>query len=129
MNKILPALVSIGGYGFPAPSTYQSTAATIVDSARNAEGIVIGAVIRENVAKIDMTWKFISAQDWANILAKFDSTRGGSFYQTVSFFLQDINGWTSRTMYVSDRTSSIFLRNPNGSIKGYVDARFALVEV
>lgn len=123
------ALVSIGEYDMPAPSTYQSTTATVVDSARNVKGYVVGAVIRENIAKAAMTWKFISAQDWADLLAQFDSTRGGSFYQNVTLFIQDINGWETRTMYVSDRTASIFLRNPDGGIKGYVDAQMSLVEV
>jgi len=113
----------------PAPSTYQSTTATIVDSARNVEGYVVGAVIRENIAKAAMTWKFISAQDWADLLAQFDSTRGGNFYRNVTLFIQDTNSWETRTMYVSDRTASIFLRNQDGSIKGYVDASFSLVEV
>lgn len=113
----------------PAPSTYQSTTATVVDSARNVKGYVVGAVIRENIAKAAMTWKFISAQDWANLLAQFDGSRGGNFYQDVTLFIQDTNSWETRTMYVSDRTANIFLRNPDGGIKGYVDAQLALVEV
>lgn len=113
----------------PAPSTYQATSATIVDSARNVQGYVIGAVIRENVAKADMSWKFITPQAWAGILAQFDSTRGGSFYQDVTLYLQDTDSWETRKMYVSDRTASIFRRNRDGSIRGYVDARLALIEV
>lgn len=123
------ALVSIGSYNMPAPSTYQSTTATVVDSARNVQGYVVGAVIRENIAKAAMTWKFISAQDWADLLAQFDGTRGGSFYRDVTLFIQDTNQWVTRTMYISDRSASIFLRNPDGSIKGYTDAQFSLVEV
>ncbi len=122
-------LVSIGNYNMPAPSTYQSTTATIVDSARNAKGVVVGAVIRENIAKVAVTWNFISAQEWADLLAQFDSTRGGSFYQQVTFFLQDTNAWETRTMYISDRTADIFLRNADGTIKGYTGANFSLVEV
>ena len=125
----MTALVSINGYDFPAPSTFQSTTATIVDSARNVQGVVIGSVVRENVLKASMSWKFISASDWANMLAQFDSTRGGSFYQTATIFVQDTNQWETRTVYVSDRVSNIFLRNPDGTIKGYTDASLSLVEV
>lgn len=125
----MKALVSIGNYDFPAPSTYSATTATIVDSARNVQGRVVGAVIRENIAKVAMTWKFISASDWANMLAQFDSTRGGSFYQDVTFFCQDTDQWETRQMYVSDRVADIYLRNPDGSIKGYTGAQFSLVEV
>lgn len=122
-------LVKIGSFNVPEPSTYSSTTATVVDSARNAEGVQIGSVIRGSVAKIDCTWKFISASDWASILAQFDMSRGGSFYNSVTFFNQDTNDWETRTMYVSDRTSSIFLRNAQGGIRGYVGARLALIQV
>lgn len=128
-EPLSPALVSIGSFNFPSPSTYSATTSTIVDSGRNVEGYVIGAVIRDDVAKVAMTWNFISAQDWANILAQFSLARGGSFYQDVTVFLQDTNSWVTREMYVSDRTADIYLRNPDGSIKGYTGASLSLVEV
>ena len=128
-TKISPALVSIGSFDFPAPSTYSATTSTIVDSGRNVEGYVIGAVIRDDVAKVAMTWKFISAQDWADILAQFSPSRGGAFYNNVTFFCQDTNDWETREMYVSDRTAGIYIRNPDGSIKGYTEAALSLVEV
>ena len=42
----MAALVSIGGYNFPEPSTYNATTSTIVDSARNVQGRVVGAVTK-----------------------------------------------------------------------------------
>ena len=125
----MQALVSIGDFAFPAPSTYDSTTSTLVDSGRNVQGYVIGAVIRDDIAKVAMTWNFISAQAWADILAQFRPARGGSFYNNVTFFLQDTNSWVTRQMYVSDRTAGIYLRNPDGSIKGYQGASLSLVEV
>ena len=122
-------MVSIGDYAVPEPSIYQATTSTVVDSARNVQAQVVGAVVRENLAKVAITWNFISAQDWADLLARFDSTRGGSFYQTVTFFCQDTNNWETREMYISDRVADVFLRNKDGSIRGYTNARFSLVEV
>ncbi len=122
-------LVSIGDYSMPDPSEYNSTTSTVVDSARNVQGKMVGAVIRDSMAKIECTWKFISAEKWAQLLQQFNMSQGGQFINKVTFFNQDINGWETREMYVSDKTSSIFLRNPDGSIKGYVDARIALIEV
>lgn len=122
-------MVSIGSFQFPEPSTYSATTSTIVDSGRNVQGYVIGAVIRDDVAKISMTWNYISAQDWASILAQFSPARGGSFYNNVTFYLQDTNSWVTREMYVSDRVASVFLRNKDGSIKGYQNVSLSLVEV
>lgn len=123
------AMVSIGSYDVPEPQEYQATTATIVDSARNAAGVVVGAVIRENVAKISLSWGFLSAAEWAELLAQFDSTRGGNFYRDVTFFNQDTNEWETREMYISDRTASVFIRNKDGSIRGYKSPKFSLVEV
>lgn len=123
------AMVNINGYDVPEPSTYASNTATIVDSARNVQGVVIGAVIRHNVAKATMTWRWITPEKWAELLARFDPTRGGSFYNKVTLYLQDRDEWDTRTMYVSDRSANVYTRNADGSIKGYTDATFSLVEV
>ena len=48
----MAALVSIGGFDFPEPSTYNATTSTIVDSARNIQGKVVGDVVRHDVVKI-----------------------------------------------------------------------------
>lgn len=122
-------MVSIGSFAFPEPSTYSATTSTVVDSGRNVEGYVIGAVIRDDIAKIECSWNYISAQDWANILAQFSPARGGSFYNDVTFFLQDTNSWVTREMYVSDRQAQVFLRDKAGNIRGYQGATLSLVEV
>lgn len=125
----MQAMVSIGSFNFPEPSTYSATTSTIVDSGRNVQGYVIGAVIRDDVARVDCSWNFISASDWAAILAKFSPARGGSFYNDVTFYCQDTNTWETREMYVGDRSAQVFLRNKDGSIKGYQGASLALIEV
>ena len=48
----IKALVTIGGYELPEPSSYSGNTATLVDSARNAQGVTVGAVIRDDVGKI-----------------------------------------------------------------------------
>lgn len=132
-------LVTIGGVALPTPSTYIGNTATIVDSARNVAGYMIGTVIRNDVAKVSMTWAFISAADWANILKLFDPAYGGSFTRDVTFFNQSTNSLETRTMYVSDRTSSgsFLLYNESnapssayvGLPRGYQNANLSLIEV
>ncbi len=123
------AMVSIGDYNFPAPSEYQANTGTVVNEARNLDAVFIGSVVRDDVAKASLKWNFISASDWAELLSKFSIKRGGHFVNTVTLFLQDINDWDEREMYVSDRTASVFLRNPDGSIRGYTGATLSLTEV
>ena len=132
-------LVTIGGVALPTPSQYIGNTVTIVDSARNVAGYMIGTVIRNDVAKVSMTWAFISAQDWANMLKLFDPRFGGSFIRSVTFFNQSTASLETRDMYVSDRTSSgsFLLYNaenaPNSSViglpRGYQNANLSLIEV
>lgn len=122
-------MVTIAGHAIPDPSEYNATTSTVVDSARNVQGKMVGAVIRDDISKVEMTWKFISARNWAEILSLFSIARGGAFINTVEFFCQDTNQWEEKQMYISDRTAGVFLRNPDGSMKGYTGARIALIEV
>lgn len=122
-------MVTIAGKAIPEPSKYSGTTSTVVDSARNTQAQWVGSVIRDDMGKVDMTWNYISAEDWAATLRLFSIKQGGSFTNPVTFFCQDTNSWETRTMYVSDRTADVFLRRADGSIRGYTGARLALIEV
>ena len=124
------ALVTVGEFDFPEPSSYKGNTATLVDSARNTQGRVVGAVIRDDVGKVEMSWKFLTVEQWANILKCFSMARGGNFYNNVTFFCQDTGDWTTRQMYVSDRQADMFRRDPKtGDVIGYKDCSLSLVEV
>lgn len=122
-------LLTIGGVGIPDPSTYKGTTSTVVDNERNAYAYMVGDVIRDDIGKVEASWRFIEAQAWADILKLFSIKRGGHFVNTVTFFCQDTNDWETRTMYVNDRQADIFLRRADGSIRGYTGASFHLIEV
>ena len=122
-------MVKIGNFPVPEPSTYDGNTATLVDSARNAAGYVVGSVIRNDIAKVSISWKYITASDWASILQQFSPRYGGNFYNNVTFFDQVSNAWVTRQMYVSDREAGVFKRNADGSIAGYTGASLSLVEV
>jgi hypothetical protein len=122
----MEALVMIGGYELPEPSTYSAVTSTIVDSARNVSGRVIGSVVRNDVAKIELSWRYLTADQWATILSLFTN----SFYNDVRFLNQATNNYEVRTMYVSDRNASMWRRDPNkGAIMGYTGCSLSLVEV
>lgn len=122
----MEALVSIGGYTLPEPSTYSAVTSTIVDSARNVSGYVVGSVVRHDVAKIELSWKYLTAEQWATILSLFTY----SFYNDVRFLNQATNAYDTRTMYVSDRNASMWRRDPvTGAVLGYTGCSLSLVEV
>lgn len=126
----MKAFVTINGYDFPEPSSYESTTATLVDSGRNVQGYTVGAVIRDDVAKVVLGWKFLTVEQWAKINQCFLEAYGGAFYNNVTFFNQNTGNWETRKMYVGDRKASIFRRDPvTEEIVGYVNPSLSLVEV
>lgn len=124
------ALISINGYDLPTPSTYVGNTATLVDSARNVSGYVVGAVIREDVAKVEATWRYLTAEQWSEILKRFHTRHGGSFYQQVTFYNQTTANWETRQMYVGDRTTSgAFRVDDTGAPIGWLEPKLHLIEV
>ena len=122
----MQALVTVGGIALPEPSTYDAQTSTIVDSARNVSGYVVGAVVRHDVAKVELTWKYLTAAQWAQILSLFNS----SFYNSVTFYNMATASYTTRQMYVSDRTAGMWRRDSKtGQILGWTECSLSLVEV
>lgn len=99
------ALVTVGGVDLPTPSSYVGLTADLVDAGRNVQGVTVGAVVRSDVAKVEMSWKVLTPTQWSDIIKLFNPTYGGSFFQSVTFYNQSIADWETRTMYPSDRTS------------------------
>lgn len=123
-------LVKIAGKALPEPSTYNGNTATIVDSGRNTAGQFIGAVVRDDVGKVEMSWRYLTVKQWADINAIFRISTGGKFVNSVEFFDQARGGWVTRQMYVSDRSAGMWRRNPtSGDVMGWTDCRLSLVEV
>ena len=122
----MEALVTIGGYELPEPSSYNAVTSTIVDSGRNVEGKVVGSVVRHDVAKIELSWTYLTAQQWANILSKFTY----SFYNNVRFYNQATANYDVRNMYCSDRQAGVFRRHPDtGEVMGWTNCSISLIEV
>lgn len=130
----IKALVRVNGIDLPCPSEYEANTATIVDAARNSNGDEVGAVIKSGVSKITLKWNFLTPADWQNVLAIFAS----SFYNNVEFYNQDTAGWVTKIMYVSDRSATMFRRNPMRThptdplqdypIMGWKGCRIALIQ-
>lgn len=122
----IEALVTVGGYEFPEPSTYNATTSTIVDSARNVKGEMVGSVVRNNIAKIELSWRYLTVEQWANIIGPFNN----SFIADVRFLDQTTGNYDVRTMYCSDRTAGMWRRDPNtGAVMGWTNCSLSLVEV
>lgn len=123
------ALVRVAGLDLPEPSTYSGNTSTIVDSGRNVQGELIASVVREDVAKVELSWNYLTAQQWAAINKKFSGKHGGSFINDVTFYDQTSGDWITRRMYVSDRSAGMWRRDPtSGNILGWTNCKLSLIE-
>ena len=84
----MTSLVTVAGTPLPEPSEYRSSTSTLVDSSRNVEGRVVGSVVRSDVAKIELKWRYLTAKQWASVLSLFTE----NFYNSVRFFNQTTGG-------------------------------------
>ena len=124
------ALVKVGEYEFPEPSTYSGNTSTLVDSSRNVEGRMVGSVIRDDVAKIEISWRYLTVEQWARIQKCFRQSSGGKFINLVEFFDQSVGGWVTKEMYINDRQAGMWRRDPkSGDVLGWTDCSLALIEV
>lgn len=126
----LRALVKVGNVDLPEPSTYSGNTATLVDSERNLQGKVIGSVVRDDVAKVELGWRYLTAAQWSMVGKLFKISAGGQFYNSVTFFDQTEGDWVTRLMYVGDRNAGMWRRDPEtGDVMGWTDCKLSLIEV
>ena len=126
----IKALVTVGSYDFPEPSLYSAITSTLVDSGRNVQGKMVGSVIRDDISKVEMSWKYLTVEQWARIQQCFSQSAGGKFINDVTFFDQSIGDWVTKEMYVNDRKAGMWRRSPDtGDVLGWTDCAIALIEV
>jgi hypothetical protein len=122
----MEALVTVAGVALPEPSEYSASTSTLVDSARNVNGYMVGAVVRADVAKIELKWRYLTARQWADVLSLFTQ----NFQNPVRFFNQATATYETRTMYCGDRSAGLWRRHPTtGDIMGFTECAVSLIEV
>lgn len=91
---------------------------------------MIGSVIRDDVAKVELQWRYLTVQQWASINRLFKQSAGGAFINSVRFFDQAAGTYETRQMYVNDRKAGMWRRNPEtGEVMGWTNCTLSLIEV
>lgn len=126
-NK-LSGFVYIEGIAFPYPDSDSGlqTIATMVDSARTADGVVRGEKIGRDVGKVEMKWNVLPPEVWSAMLKIWDE----HFYFTLRYISMKDNDWVERRFYVGDRTAKPFLIDPvTNKPKYYIECKANVVDV
>ena len=122
------AFIRINGNSYPQPRRgLNLIGSTIVDSARNTNGVVVGQKVGRDQQKINgLEWAYLTAEQWSAILKEFDK----GFYATVTYPDMVNNRWTTRKMYPGDRTATPFHIDENTGLPlDYLNCKVNIIDV
>lgn len=122
----MASFIKINGRDYPCPRRgLEMMVATIVDSARNANAVVVGQVVGREQQKLNnLKWAYLTAEQWSAILKEFSN-----FYVTVSYPDMVNNTWTTRKMYPGDRTAEPFHLDPVTQLPiDYINCKVNLID-
>lgn len=89
---------------FVAYESGKQTEATMVDSARTADGIVRGSVIAQT-SKLELKWAVLSPAVWGQICTFFKN----HFYFDATYFDMVTQSVVTKKYYVGDRSAMPFI--------------------
>lgn len=118
--------IKINGHPYPYPRRgLNMMVATIVDSARNANAVMVGQVVGREQQKLNnLQWAYLTAAQWSSLLKEFKN-----FYVTVTYPDMVNNTWTTRKMYPGDRTATPFHLDENSGLPlDYLDCKVNLID-
>ena len=115
----------INGYELPPPKRgVHPIVTTIVDSGRNADGVVVGQRIGRDQYKIDgLEWAWLTAEQWSNILSILSD-----FFVNVTFVDPVTNREVTIKMYCGDRTGEPYWVDQYGRPTHYRDCKVNLID-
>jgi len=122
------AFIRINGNSYPQPRRgLNLIVSTLVDSARNTNGVVVGQKVGRDQQKInDLEWGYLTAEEWSAILKEFDK----GFYATITYPDMVNNRWTTRKMYPGDRTATPFHIDENTGLPlDYINCKVNIIDV
>ena len=119
------AYLAINGTPLPPPKRgVTPTVVTLVDSGRNADGVVVGQKIGRDQYKIDqLEWPWLTAAEWSQIL-----TLVSPFFVNLTF--TDPVTHTTKTIpvYCGDRKAEPYYTDDSGVPTYYQNCKVNLID-
>lgn len=104
MAKVYANILKVGGVVLPPPSSMKCSDYDITDSDRNAKGVMIMEMIRENVHKLECSWNILRPDEYMIIR----NAIANKYNLATEYFIPDMNQKGTITAYVGDRTTPVY---------------------
>lgn len=118
--------IMINGISLPSPSRglteswYQ-----IVDSSRNANGVVVAQKIGRRQLKLDsLTWPYLTAAQWGALLKEIDK-----FYGTLKYYDARTGSRRSLKVYWGDASAEPYWVDGSGNPIAYINCKCNIIDV
>jgi hypothetical protein len=120
-----------GEFSIPQPKigSGKHIIATNVDGARNELGNFIGQVVGEDKFKIEMSWDYLTVQQWRDFLTIFNRQVGGKFVNDFYVYDPRVGDWVLMTMYVGDRSARPLNLSSTDIPVGWTECQANLIQV
>jgi hypothetical protein len=119
------AYLAINGNPLPPPKRgVGPIVTTLVDSGRNADGVVVGQKIGRDQYKIDaLEWPWLTAAEWSNIL-----TLLAPFFVNLTFTDPVTNVQKTIQVYCGDRRAEPYYLDGSGKPTHYQNCKVNLID-
>lgn len=120
------AYLAINGYELPpCKRGVNVIVTTVVDSARNSNGVVVGQRIGRDQYKVnDLEWSWLTAAQWQRIL-----NLTSNFFFNVTFNDPVSGKLKTLRMYCGDRSAEPYWVDKNGKPTHYRNCKVNLIDV
>ena len=110
----------------PNPSTEsgKATIATMVNSGRNANAVVTAQKIGRDQDKTELSWPYMSKEDWEELLTFFDE----NFFFNFTYYSPVAGSKITRKCYVGDRTYQPYDIDANGNPIAYKECKLNVID-
>lgn len=118
--------IKINDYELPCPARginfqYQQ----LVDSERNAEGVMVGQKVNRRLIKLDgVVWQYLTDAEWRAILIEIEKFRGTLYYWDTR-----LNGFYEMEVYWGDAGGTPEEIDSDGRVVAWRDCKCNIIDV
>lgn len=108
----------------PDTDSATNTIQTLVNSARNVEGIVTAQKIGRDQEKTEMKWNYLEKEEWEKLVRFWDS----NFFFLFTYYSRVYGTKIRRIFYIGDRSDRPAYINEDGTPGAYLDCSANVID-